>query len=60
MAIEVESISVRPVKGGFIVSVSTEEKYVDDGGEKHEVWDSEDIVALTKDAALAIISERLP
>lgn len=59
MAIELESISVRPVKGGYIVSVHTIDRYEDDEGEKHQDWKSEDIVALTKEDVSKLVSDNL-
>lgn len=60
MAVELENISIRPVKGGYIIGVSTRDEYVDDEGERHSDWNNDEIVALTKEAALKIVSDNLP
>lgn len=59
MAVELQSIGVRPVKGGYIVSVNTIDKYEDEEGEKHSDWNDEELVALTKEDALKIVSDNL-
>lgn len=59
MTIELENVGIRPVKGGYIVTVNTIEEYEDDEGEKHSDWNSEEFVALTEEDALTIVKDNL-
>lgn len=59
MAKELESVSVRPVSGGYIVSVNTKEEYEDEESERHTDWETEESVALSKEDAIKIVSSTL-
>jgi len=56
MAKEIENVEIRPVSGGYIVAIRTSEE-TDEG---YREWDTEEKVALTKEAALKEAKDALP